>query len=500
MPQTATIEEKKASFDLTEGREELNLAEFPLIYLGQRVPKGLNKLVFEKQTVDSSSNRTLTKRLEIVATEEHGLAKGADMMVLHALLLIAKQTSNLSSPVVYFSRYQICEIVGWPQNGNSYRRIQEALERWVSVTLFYKAWYDREEDRLKNLQGFHILEDIELNDYDVGRIGRNKQGELPLSSIRFGDRVFQSLNAGNVKKLNLAELFHLKLSLSQRLYSFLDKRFGTRQLQWQFDLRELCTVHLGMSQNYKPSELKRKLTPAIRELVSISFITDVPAIERFERVGHGQYRVTFRRASRDKIVSKPLTGPKTQRLANRQLIKRLTDYGVSANIAQQVVEDPDISQDRIEQKMEMLQWLIDTPSEESPKRPGGWLAKAIKDDWSPPSGFQSKADREAAKHKAEARKKKLKDQEAEYKKQLAVKTADQEKRVADHLATLTDGERFALEREAIAAAPEFLRDRFWKYRDKKPDLEQEAKAMIIHNHVLRLLESSEEKFTLKRAG
>lgn len=445
----------KANFDLTNGREELNLAEFPLIVLGRR-PKGLTKLTFEKESFDAARNSTLIRRLEIHATEEHGLARGPDMMVLHALLLIAKETTDFSSRVVHFSRYQLCEILGWPLNGNSYKRIEKALERWVSITLFYRAWYNRGEGKMENLKGFHILDDIELNDYQFGRVGRTKQGELPLSSIRFGERIFSSLHSGNVKRLNLAELFHLKLDLSQRLYSFLDKRFGTKQSRWTFNLRDFACIHLGQSTNYKTSEYKRKLEPAIQELVDIGFITDVPPEKRYSKISHGVYEIHFQRASRDKVVSQALQGPKKQRLENRKLIKRLTDFGVTAGVAMTLVENPDIPTERIEEKIEMLIWCQEKDPTEAPKRPGGWLAKAIREDWSPPAGFETQAERSARLEQVAATRKKIEQEKRDAKEaeQTALEEDRRDRRqkeeaVRAYMESLTSPEREAVIDDAL---------------------------------------------------
>ncbi|MEM8911009.1 MAG: replication initiator protein A, partial [Planctomycetota bacterium] len=98
---------------------------------------------------------------------------------------------------------QLREILGWSQGGKSYKRIEEALMKWVSVTIFFTSWWDRDTDRWKNVKGFHIVDSVELNDYDNGRIGRTKQLDLPISKIRLGEPIHQSLTSGNMKRLNL---------------------------------------------------------------------------------------------------------------------------------------------------------------------------------------------------------------------------------------------------------------------------------------------------------
>lgn len=379
-PQVDVTELRPVAFDRSQGRDELNLAEFPLFYLGLRIPKGLDRLSFENEINDPARNRKVKRRLEIQSGGD-GLPTVRDMDVLDALILIGKQTNNLESAEIYFSRYQLCEILGWPQNGKSYKRIEEALRRWVTVTLFYQAWWDRNDDKWSNLKGFHIVDEIELNDYNTGRIGRTTQTELPLSKIRLGRSIFESLQSGNVKRLNLADLFHLKLPASKRLYRFLDKRFFHNPRQ-SFDLRCLACEHVGLSREYKTSSLKRKLQPAIDELVELGFLVPANEGQRYTRVSHGSYQVHFQRATRQTIGDMPLAGPKKQRTTNRQLIKQLTDHGVTAITARKLVEDETIDEKRIREKIEMLQWYLERDREEAPKNPGGWLAKAIRDDYS----------------------------------------------------------------------------------------------------------------------
>lgn len=362
-----------------------------MFYLGLRIPKGLNRLIFENEINDPARNRKVKRRLEIQSGCD-GLPTVRDMDVLDALILIGKQTNNLESPEILFSRYQLCEILGWPQNGPSYKRIEEALRRWVTVTLFYQAWWDRNDDKWSNLKGFHIVADIELNDYNTGRVGRTTQIELPLSKVRLGQPIFESLQSGNVKRLNLADLFHLKLPASKRLYRFLDKRFYHNPTL-SFDLRCLACEHVGLSREYKTSSLKRKLQPAIDELVKLGFLVDAEESERFTRIAHGVYQIHFQRASRENIGELPLSGSKKQRASNRQLIKELTDHGMTSSTARKIVEDEKIDDKRIREKLEMLQWYLEKDREEAPKNPGGWLAKAIRDDYSPPAGFKTQADR-----------------------------------------------------------------------------------------------------------
>src|SRR5262249_53372519 len=126
------------------GKDELNLAEFPIAALTDRVPDCQTTLVVEDRLAHREGPPVI-HRLTITGTCKHGLPTSLDDEVLVGLSQITKRRNNFSEPKVSFSRYELIEVLGWPQDGRSYRRIEEALHRWVGVVLIYEnAWWDNE--------------------------------------------------------------------------------------------------------------------------------------------------------------------------------------------------------------------------------------------------------------------------------------------------------------------------------------------------------------------
>lgn len=451
MEATTQTKREARGFDLTNGRDELNLAEFPLFYLGQRVPKGLKTLEYETEVIDSGRNRAIKRRLQIVASDAYGLPTVRDADVLLSLILIAKQTDNLANNSVSFSRYQLRELLGWPDNGQSYKRIDLALRKWVTITLFFDSWWDKGDERWENVRGFHLLEDIEL----TGTVGRPKQSELPLSSVRFGRRFFDSLKSGNIRQLNLEDYFNLSVPAAKQAYRFLGKRFYHRH-NLDFDLRTFACEHVGLSKNYPPNKLKIKLQPAIEELERIGYIKPATAEERFRKVGHGQYRVHFSLMKRQNLGDTPLLGNKRERSESRELIGELTGCGVTATVARKLVEDPAIKEQTIRDKIELLEWLQESKGNSSPRSPGGWITRAIKENWAAPKDFVSRAERQRVQGEAnsKAKQKKLVRQAEEEKRDQAAAAEGQRHeqdwlRVTRYLNSLTELERCALIDKAI---------------------------------------------------
>ena len=66
-----------------------------------------------------------------MGTHKHGLPTAMDDEVMVGLIQLTKRRNNFTDPKVTFSRYELIELLGWPQTGQSYRRIEEALHRWV---------------------------------------------------------------------------------------------------------------------------------------------------------------------------------------------------------------------------------------------------------------------------------------------------------------------------------------------------------------------------------
>ena len=161
-PQMAT---KRLEIPAQDGafKDEMNLAEFPIAALSDRVPAGQTTLVFT-DTIEQRDGRPIVRRLTIEAPAKHGLPAALDDEVMVGLIQLTKRRNNFTDPKVMFSRYELIELLGWPQTGPSYHRIEEALHRWVGVVLTYEnAWWDNAAKSWVD-EHFHILENVSLYD------------------------------------------------------------------------------------------------------------------------------------------------------------------------------------------------------------------------------------------------------------------------------------------------------------------------------------------------
>lgn len=262
------------------GRDEMNLAEFPITLLTDRVPKDQKEAVYQDEIFDERTGRTLARKLTIQAGN-YGLTTAVDDEVIIALIQLTKNHSNFTKRKVLFTRLELIRWLGWPSHGASYERILLSLQKWTSVYLQYEnAWRDNRE-KAWTTKGFHIIESFELNDSRTS----GEQLDLIPSYIIWGEDIFESFQAGYLKPLDYDLCMSLSNSTAKRMYRFLDKRFH-HKADWTFDLKELAHEHIGLGRHYEgPAHLKRNLLPAIKELESVGFLEPLSDSDRFPKEG-----------------------------------------------------------------------------------------------------------------------------------------------------------------------------------------------------------------------
>jgi hypothetical protein len=171
--------ERPDASQLPEGRDELNLAEFPIALLADRPPRGIKTVEFKDRIYDRGAGREIDRKLTITGSDRYGLPTALDDEVILGLIQLTKLANGFTDRAVKFKRYELTALLGWPIDGRSYRRIADSLNRWLGVTLHYEnAWWDK---RLKTwvTRGFHIIDNFELLD---GRPSKMPDGPADCST------------------------------------------------------------------------------------------------------------------------------------------------------------------------------------------------------------------------------------------------------------------------------------------------------------------------------
>jgi len=116
------------------GRDELNLAEFPLASISERFLDGTKTVVFEDTVWDEQKRARLPRKLTISGSDLYGLPTAKDDDVLLACVQLSS-LEDFSSREVQFSRYELLKLLRWRDETRNYRRLMLSLSRWKSLTV-----------------------------------------------------------------------------------------------------------------------------------------------------------------------------------------------------------------------------------------------------------------------------------------------------------------------------------------------------------------------------
>ena len=126
-----------------DGKDELNLVEFPLCALTHRLRPDQKTLQFEDQVWDEQRGTMRTRQLTITGSDAYGLPTALDDEVLVGLIQLSKR-QGFAERKVPFTRYQLIQLLGWRDETKSYERLAASLHRWTGVTLSYRnAWWNK---------------------------------------------------------------------------------------------------------------------------------------------------------------------------------------------------------------------------------------------------------------------------------------------------------------------------------------------------------------------
>lgn len=487
-----------ASIDVY-GRDEMNLAEFPIAALTDHVPRGRNTICFG----DASGSVMIT------GSDAYGLPTPADADVVVALIQLTKRRNGFSAPTVPFSRSEVLAILGWPESGKSYRRLTESLMRWSTTSLkFEGTWWDQKARR-RITAVFHILNEVVL--FDRADPGAGESGPPPQSYFAWNKIFLSSCQAGNLKRLDLGMYFALEHASSKRLYRFLDKRLH-RQPDQTFDLAEVAFERVGLSRGYvgkkggiNIAKVREKLRPAIRELEDRGFLVPLSPEDRYRKLDPGGWVIRFVRtgearpaeaeaadgpeaATEGAVIEAAIAAAAADPAAVAASVELLVARGVTRSKAEGLAGRHPAA--TVAEKVEIFDWKVAEDPSGMRKNPAGWLVRAIEDGYPAPPGFRSRAEREARAERDRAAAEEARRARAERGRGDRVGKA-----VDAHIARLSPAERAALEAEALAAAPEEAR-RDHAAPDTPPSIRKALLTVLVREHVAANLRRREEVPTL----
>ncbi|RUL87990.1 hypothetical protein [Tautonia sociabilis] len=168
------------------------------------------------------------------------------------------------------------------------------------------------------------------------------------------------------------------------------------------------------------------------------------------------------------------TGPE------QELIAR----GVTALTASGLVRE--YPADRIEAKIEVLDWLLEKKDKRASASPAGFLVESIRKDYAPPKGFESRAERKAREQAEQERQRQEAEARRRQKQEQAREKAIQV-RIAKHWDGLTPEEQDRLDAEALEQAEESLARSYREMAESRNPMAAGFLRLIREAHIKKLL-------------
>lgn len=461
------------------GKDEMNLAEFPITLLADR--KGVNMIIREVRTRDETTGLEIVRKVTVTGSEQEGLPTALDNLVLLGLLYLTKRANNLRERRVWFTRTELLRVLGWPDSGASYGRVGLSLKRWAKVFVLHEnSWWEKPKQAYST-KGFGIIDDFELNESNP------RQLALFRSNFAWNEVFFQSLEAGFVRTLDLKILLRLRFPTSQQMYRYLGKHFY-HSPSLTLDLQTFACEHVGLDRGYKDNgKLKEKLQPALEELESIGFLEPMRRDDRYRKVAPGKWTITLKRRADLKVevedaeADTALLGPEPTK-HEQDLIGR----GVTPATAAELVLS--YTAERIQSKIEVFDWLMSRQDKRVSKSPGGYLVEAIRKDYAAPRGFVSKAEQERRLAIQEEQRRKVEAAKERSEREQQAKFEAEQARIQSHWNSLSPRQQEKLQTDAMTEPSlRFFVEQFKAAKDNRQVQERYLK-MIIDNYILKQLD------------
>ncbi|TWT37172.1 Replication initiator protein A [Posidoniimonas corsicana] len=251
----------------------MNLAEFPLSTIGERAPAGVDRLVFEDEGIDPSTGERSARRVTVLGQAPFGLPTSVDDEVLMGCLRATKD-AGFDSRRVDFEPASFLRAMRWSTDGPAYARLRRALDRYSTVSVVSEGayWHKGKRKPVRDVVG--ILDRWQSS-------GRDRETGLPEKAFFvWGDFMWESFQAGNLRNLDYDFLLGLEHAISRRAYRFLGKRFYHNK-SIRMGLKHFAVNKIGMSDKNHNGQIKATLKKAHTELERKGFC-------RAEYVGRGQ--------------------------------------------------------------------------------------------------------------------------------------------------------------------------------------------------------------------
>ncbi|MBV9452514.1 MAG: replication initiator protein A [Rubrobacter sp.] len=346
---------------------EANLEIPPLFQMRRTNPT--NRLAECRVPVTATTGERLEQYWRISVPEPYELPGTFDQDTWVAVQTLVNRRGGMPTDgKLSFSLYELLEIMGRPDNGQSYKELRESLQR-LSATYIYSenAFYSKDIEKFET-RGFNLW-DVHFSHTLNKQLGRaSEKHELEFHSV-----VRRSFQAEYLKALDKDFYYSLSSRFAKRLYRLIDRK-RRDNLSWSVPLERLKQLlPLPVSYRY-PSKIKTVLKTAHGELRERGFLTET-SYEKGTKNPTVRYRVSEEFVRRRLWPSVPDTASRSESFSptDERAYDMLREQGVWANVARQLVSRKGASH--------CLKYVAALSYQRKIEDPGAWLKWAIETDY-----------------------------------------------------------------------------------------------------------------------
>ena len=454
-----------------EGRDEMNLAEFPLSAISDRFLDGRKTVVIADHVWDKDRRELVDRELAISGSDRYGLPTAKDEDVLLACVQLSS-LGEFQGREVHFSRYELLKLLRWADESKNYRRLATSLRRWKGVTIYSnRAFYDHARKSWVN-RDFSIFDNLNIYERES-----SERASAPASSwFVWNEVLFQSFQAGYLKRLDWDLYCRLTDPVAKRLYRLLDKRFYHGD-EVVLDLHELAIRKVRLSDRYNTAQIKRALGNGIRELEALWELRPLQPERRFVKRERGKWEIVFQKRK----VRHSKTAEKRQVAALVDLGVELARRGIGPATAEELVDGN--PSETVRTMLELFDWYLSRGKAKGP----GFLVDSIRNAsrYQFPPGFIPSAQRGLPRQPSNSRK----PIPREFRERLEDKRAENEVAQPEPFmafwSNLLEADRNAFEAEAIKLADPMKRDGYLRLKELGGLVFDQYKQVILRDHFQR---------------
>jgi Replication initiator protein A/DnaA N-terminal domain len=406
--QVAILEADEQSTDLLpQGiiRSEVNFLRLPFFALSDSDVR--KRTETEYKDVIQRGDQRLEIQWNVAAHPKYGYPSPFDRKVHRAIEhIISEIKPPIANPIPLGSLASLAKLIGLQVSkrgaapGWFYDQIREAILRIKHTAIESRgAFYHKDK-------GKRILDSFSLYERAVFVGEELDNGEIADTNYLYlGSWYLENINSRYVKPLDYTYYRTLQRPISARLYELLGVKFsGSPFINYRYS--KLCQL-LPVTQYKYLSKAKEKIEPAHQELIRTGFLDNVKW-EKVKDDPHDWYvnywageraKKEIQQARKQGVLpplddlqlEQPTATSTPQQVGDdvNDLVVALQNFGISKKTAKRLAKNHP-EQDVFE-KLQLVQWLVDTKSPLVSKNPQGFLVKALDEGYlpQPPKGYKT---------------------------------------------------------------------------------------------------------------